>query len=158
MYPIGHYGRTEVMMRGRTAAILLATGAMLALAGCGGDKPTHPVTAGHGPSAGASASAPASTSPSAPSHHAGEPGMAGQCAWVLVFQHRTYYPPKRPDRHSQHTGKPLGQAELLGCKESGSVAKQQVTVYAIPGTPPERSVITENNQVGVTDSGTGGPR
>ncbi len=145
------------MMRGRTAATLLAAGTLLALAGCGSDKPTHPIAAGsHTPT---HPSASASTSES--SHHAGGPGVAKQCAWVLVFQQRTYYPPTKPDRPAvmRHSGRPIGQAQLLGCNDgSGPEPNQRVTVYAVPGMAPERAVITEDNQVGVTDARSNGPR
>jgi hypothetical protein len=82
----------------------------------------------------------------------GGAGPAGEdCLWRLSYGGRTYLPV--PGAVTRHDGPPLGEAHFGPCADSGGTPAEDppVTVYAIPGVPPAEAVITQDDEIGVTN-------
>jgi hypothetical protein len=81
----------------------------------------------------------------------GGAGPAGEdCLWLLSYGGRTYLPV--PGGVSPHHGPSLGEAHFGPCADSGGTpADQGIAVYAIPGVPPSEAVITQDDEIGVTN-------
>ncbi|WP_225844748.1 DUF6281 family protein [Streptomyces sp. HPF1205] len=81
------------------------------------------------------------------------------CAWQLSYGNRLYVPPQNAAAVVQgvrHEGTALGQGSFAGCADGGDSADggdggEKVTVYRIKGVDPSLAVITQDDQIGVTD-------
>jgi hypothetical protein len=79
----------------------------------------------------------------------------GDCLWRLTYDSRTYVPvpgdEPMPDT-LHHSGSPLGQGQFAACgDQEGSATGDRITVYPIKGMTPDQAIITQDDEIGVTD-------
>jgi len=77
------------------------------------------------------------------------------CAWQLSYGNHSYVlPDTGPTVEGlRHQGAALGRGSFPGCNDGGGKeSAQMVSVYRITGVDPTVAVITEDDQVGVSDA------
>jgi hypothetical protein len=83
----------------------------------------------------------------------GTKGTDASCVWRLSYGKRLYVTPHAAvplGRPVHHEGTALGQGALLGCADGGYI-DEKTAVYRIKGVDPSLAVVTQDDEIGVTD-------